>query len=252
MNFVFFTKKYKNMLYKILIIFSFIAISCVCQKELSDKDEYFSREILDKYDEYTLLEEYEKVCNYDNLILLSNEETVKQKIVLNNEAKTKNCVPDNKSFLSVLENGWFELANFIIKDIFFPKLVDPSQILLSYTNKNESKIKVFLQFMNNYGKTSNIDVKYLFENFDEKINFSVVLPDASYSPESISIFCYKDLFKINSVFKSKGKLFRINVSKKLYDHVTGKCEHTFNSFSNQIEVKFDKLNKMKKWERLFN
>lgn len=234
------------------LIITLLLIILTNTDEIIDKNEdYFSKEILEKFSEYTPLEEYKQVCNYESLITSSDEETIKDKMVQNTSANTKNCVPDGKSLAAVLENGWNNLAEFIIKDIYFPKLIDPSQTIITFSNKNESKLKSLVQFVNLFSNSANLSPKYNHENFDDKIKFNIVLPDASYVPEYISIFCYKDSFKINSVFKSRNKIFRIYESKQFYDSISGDCEYNFNSFNNQIELSLKKLNKMKKWDKLF-
>jgi len=240
-----------EMLKKFTALFIFFTILINCDEIIDRNEDYFSSEILEKFAEYTPVEEYKQVCNYESMIITSDEETIKNKIISNSAPNTKNCVPDSKSFIAILENGWSNLSEFIIKDIYFPKLVDPSQIVISFINKSDSKLKSLVHYVNEYSESTDISPKFNFENFDDKITFNIVLPDGSYILEYISIFCYKDAFKINSVFKSKNKLFRINLSKQFYDLISGDCDYTFNSFNNQIEFSFKKMNKMKKWDKLF-
>lgn len=233
-------------------LFALILLILTNSEEIIDKNEdYFPKEILEKYSEYTPLEEYKQVCNYENILLSFDEELMKEKIIQNTSANSKNCVPDAKSLAAILENGWNKLAEFIIKDVYFPKLIDPSQSIITFSGKSESKLKSLVQFVNLFSNSANLVPKFNHENFDDKIKFNIVLPDASYSPEYISVFCYKDSFKINAVFKSRNKTYRLSESKQFYDFILGDCEHNFNSFNNQIEFSLKKLNKMKKWEKLF-
>lgn len=239
----------KNKIIRIILIIILSSELIQSFKSQDTEENYFSEEIKEKYGEYTLLEDHDKTCNYENLINSSNEENIKNKITEN--SISKNCVPDIKSFVSILENGWKELAEYLVTEIYLQKMVDPSQTILSYTNKSDTKLKYLVQFVNEFSKSTKLIPKYTYENFDDKIKFNVVLPDASYNPEYVSVFCYKDSFKINSILKTKNKIFRIYESKQFYDQIVGDCEYTFNSFSNQLELSFNKLNKMKKWEKLF-
>jgi hypothetical protein len=224
-----------------------LLIMLINSDEIMEKNEdYFPKDILEKYAEYIPLEEYQQVCNYENNIVSSAEETIKEKIIQNISQNTKNCVPDGKSLVAILENGWNNLAEFIIKDIYFPKLIDPSQLILTFSSKSELKLKSLVQFINMFSNSATLSPKYTYENFDDKIKFNIVLPDASYIPDYISIFCYKDSFKINSIFKYRSKVYRINESKQFYDSISGECEYNFNSFNNQIELSFKKLNIMNK------
>lgn len=234
-----------------LVIALFLIILTNSDEIIDKNEDYFPKDILEKYAEYTPLEEYKLVCNYENVIVSNSEESIREKIIQNLSQEKKNCVPDGKSLSAILENGWNNLAEFIIKEIYLPKLVDPTQTIMTFTSKSESKLKSLVQFINLLSNSIEITPKYNYENFDDKIKFNIVLPDASYVPEYISIFCYKDSFKINSVFKSRNKVYRINEQKQFYDFVSGECEYNFNSFNNQIELSFKKLNKMKKWDKLF-
>lgn len=235
-----------------LFIVMYFSLSFVKNQEINIENEnYFSPDILEKYAEYVLLEEYTNTCNYEKFIDYADESSLKEKIVFNLSEKNKNCVPDSKSLIAMLENGWKELIEFLIKEVYFPKMVDASQTIMSYINKSQSKLRSLVQFLKEYSKSNNLLPEYNYENFDDRIKFTIAFPDASYVPEYISIFCYKDSFKINSIVKSKNKLFRLNESKSFFDKVTGECEHTFNSFNNQIEISVKKLNKLKKWDKLF-
>ena len=59
------------------------------------------------------------------------------------------------------------------------------------------------------------------------------------------------MFKLNAVFKTRNKIYKVSDSKTLYDHIDGDCTHSFNHYTHQVDIKFNKLNKYKRWENLF-
>jgi len=217
---------------------------------------YFPPEILEKFAEYTQLDELEnsQICNYEKFIANYKEDFVKEKIVQNFKnaySEKKNCVPDNKSLVAILENGWVNLSEFLIKEIYLPKNIDPSNIVIGYINSSQSKLKSISEKIKDSSKSKKLNVKFSFENFDESIKMNIIFPDASYVPEYTSIFCYKDSFKVNAIVKSRNNSFKLNESKKFFAEIVGNCQYIFNSFSNSIEITFEKAKKLKKWEKLF-
>jgi hypothetical protein len=215
---------------------------------------YFPKEILEKYAEYTILDDLDssKVCNYEKYVSSLKEDLVKEKIISNfKKGEQVNCVPDSKSLIAILENGWIDLTEYLIKEIYLPQNIDPSIVVIGYINSSQSKLKSLSQVLKDFSQSKKLQVKFTYDNFDEYIKMYIVFPDASYTPESISIFCYKDSFKITSIVKSRNKIFKLNENKKFFDEIIGNCQFTFNSFNNSIEITFDKAKKLKKWEKLF-
>lgn len=215
---------------------------------------FFSKEILEKYAEYTILDELEssKVCNYEKYIGNYLEEFVKEKIYNNfKKENDEHCVPDSKTLVAIMENGWMGLTEYIIREIYLPKNIDPSIVVIGYINSSQSKLKSLTQVLNEFSKSKKLQIKYSYENHDDYIKMNIVFPDAGYVPENISMFCYKDSFKVSSVVKSRNKIFKLDENKKFFDEIAGNCQFSFNSFTNSIEITFDKARKLKKWEKLF-
>lgn len=219
-----------------------------------DEKPYFSEEILAKYAEYTQLEDLDKkqTCNYEMHCKNYDEERTKSAIKNHLKNSDKNfCVPDSKSLTAILENGWKNLSEYLIKEVYLPKNIDPSIVVHGYINSSHSKLKTISQVLKDFRNSKNLKIKFIFENYENSIKANMVFPDASYTPEYLSIFCFKDSLKINGIIKSRNRVFKIEENKRLYDEIEGSCKHVFNSFTNSVEINFDKLKKLKKWERLF-
>lgn len=208
---------------------------------------YFLDEILEKYAEYETLEEIPsyKTCNYETQIHDYKQEYVLDKI------KLANCIPDSKTFSLSLEIGYHELAKYLVKELYLPKFIDPTQTLYSYINQNEGKLNSIKTFVESLQMATKLNLDYTFENFDNSIKFYITLPDPTYVLEYFTVFCYKDMFCINAIFKHKNKVFKINDNKLLYDLIEAECENTYNYFEYRFEISFNKVSKFKKWEKLF-
>ena len=220
----------------------------VIENNTQNKNEtYFPPEILKEYAEYETLEELDntKTCNYENMIDQYNENYVITKI------KQKNCIPDAKTLNMVLETGWEELAQYLVKEVYLAQHIDPTSTIYTFIRNNESKMKTIKNLISDYTKFDKIPINYKFENLDNSVKLLIKLPDPTYAPEYFSIFCQKDLFKLHAIFKSRNKIIRMVDSKTLYDHMEGECQYNFNYFEHQIEVSFNKLSKLKVWDRLF-
>jgi hypothetical protein len=212
----------------------------------STNDNYLPNELFDNYLEYAALEEYtNNTCNLESFIENNSKLSVLKKV---DEIK---CIPDYKTFASILENGWTEVAEKLIKNIYLDKKIDPINTLYTYINKIEGKINYFEQSETEQEIHEKLKIGYEFENLDNSINFKVKIPDFSFVLEHYSVFCYKDMFKLHAVFRARNKLYKIQESKQFFDLVDGECEHNYDSFSGTMNMSLNKVNKYKKWGELF-
>jgi hypothetical protein len=207
-------------------------------------ESFFPQEVLEKYDEYITLEDYEKACNIENMIKSNDEMFVRSKL-LNSE-----CIPDCKSLTAVLENGWYEIAKILVTEVYLKQKIDPTSTLYNYYNKEESKLNKLKTLFADI-KYETLNPQYSFVNFDNSVKLIMKLPDASFIAEYVSIYCYKDMFKINAIFKSRNKLYKHADQKILYDSIVNDCETNFNSYENHLEISMEKQNKLKIWEKAF-
>lgn len=213
---------------------------------LNSTSDYLPTELLETYQEYTALEDYtNNTCNIENFIEGNPKPAVIKRI---QEIK---CVPDFKSFAAILENGWTDVAEIMIQNIYLNKKIDPTHTLYTHINKNEAKIKYLQQLDSELETYEKLRVSYEFENYDNDIKFKIKIPDQSYVLEHYSIFCYKDMFKLHAVFRSRNKFYKLEESKQFFDIVDGDCEHSYDSFSGIMNISFNKVNKYKKWVELF-
>jgi hypothetical protein len=207
-------------------------------------DKYLPDELFEKYHEYSILEEYNNTCNLENSIENQPHEKVQQRI------KEGKCVPDYKSFMAILENGKLDIGKDLVLNYYLANSIDPTIPLYSTINKYENKAK-YLDNLNLEHKFERVKLIYDYEDKDTAINFKAKLPDESYVLESYSIFCYKDMFKLNATFRNRNKIYKVTDAHTFYDQIEGDCEHSYNQFTSQFEVKMDKLNNYKRWETLF-
>lgn len=205
----------------------------------------FTPEILNEYAEYKVLEEYNPTCNFESQIVTFSEKDMLNKI------KSTKCIPDNKSLVAILEAGWTSVAEYLIKDVYLKQHIDPSSTLNIYLMKNEGQMKKMKSMLDTLPTSEPLKLVYSFEDFENIVKFNAKLPDSTYIPEYISLFCYKDMFKVFAIFKSKNKFYSVRDSKKFSSTIEDDCYHNYNSFSNQIEISINKAQKLKKWDRLF-
>lgn len=207
---------------------------------------YIDEEILKHYAYYTTLEEYQNdTCYLEPQIEAYTEDVITKRI------KDSGCIPDSKSLSAILELGWEKLAEYLVKDVYLANMIDPSSIMYSYLYKNEGKIKYLRNLIVDVTKMDKLDLTYSFENYDNVVKFYGKLPDASYSVEYFSVFCYKDMLQIHAIFKARNKIYRLKDSRTLYDEMENECEYNYNSFDAQFEFSLNKVKQMKKWEKLF-
>jgi hypothetical protein len=202
-------------------------------------------ELYENYQAYHLLEEYNKTCSFEKVFDSFTEQKLKERII------RENCIPNFKTFQNILENGWVSLYEYLVQEIYLPKLIDPTSAVYTYLKRYETQSNRFKYFLNDTSAYEEIQPNYIFENFENKIGLTIPLPDASFVLEHLSLYCYKDLLKIKGIFKSRHKLYKILESNYLFDMVDGDCEYNYNSFNHKIEISFNKLNKLKKWTSLF-
>jgi hypothetical protein len=107
-----------------------------------------------------------------------------------------NCVPSQKTFIKILEAGWSELSGFIVKEIYLPKLIDPTHTLYTYIKKYETQVSKFKYLLDDITNYENYAANYKFENFDTYVKLFVKLPYPIFVVEYLSFYCYKDLLKI--------------------------------------------------------
>lgn len=241
--------------YKLVIFLLYLAI-CLCkdnssaqmnstQETKNSTDPFFPKEVLDNYAEYMSLDEVKtNLCNLENQMENYDEASFLRKI------KILNCIPNPKTLATILDAGWYNVTEYLIKEVYLPNYIDPVSIVYTYAHKTESKLKSMLHLLEN-AKYESLPLVYTFENFDNTIKFKIKLPDASFVSEYISILCYKDMFKLNATFKSRHKLYKLKDTKRFFDLVQGECEYTYNNFENVVQLSFTKVNKFKKWDRLF-
>jgi hypothetical protein len=203
-------------------------------------------EILKDYAEYKVLEELsaEQTCSMEHNFQMYDENKIVEKI------KKDPCIVNSKTFSLILEAGWLNAARHLVQEIYLVKYIDPSHTLYTYINKyesNSSKLKNLL-YENISGE---LKTNYSFENSENSVRVIVKLPDSSFNVEYLSVYCYKDLMKINGIFKTRNKLFKIVDSKYFFDLIEGDCQHNFNSYNGEIEIDFQKKNKLKVWNSLF-
>ena len=203
-------------------------------------------EVYLKYSEYQILEDYNKTCAYEHIFDSFNEKKLEEMI------RKDNCIPNIKTLQSILEAGWLNLAEYLVSEVYLPKQIDPTNAIYSYLKKYESQAGKLKYLLNDSSlKYDNLLAAFSYENFQNSIKITIPLPDASFVVEYLSVYCYKDMFKIRGIFKAKHKIFKMNESKKLYDMTEAECEYNYNSFNHKIEITFDKLNKIKVWNTLF-
>jgi hypothetical protein len=234
-----------------LYVLLFIIILTFCKKNKSitlyfnsTNNNYLPKELFENYLEYTSLEEYtNNTCNLESFIENNPMLSVLKKIEENK------CIPDYKSLAAILENGWTEIAENLIKNIYLSKNIDPTQTLYTYINKNDAKIKHLQQLESEEEIYEKLKITYEFENFDNSIKVKIKIPD--YILDHYSLFCYKDMFKLHAVFRDRSKHFKVEESRQFFDFIDGECEHSYDSFSTIINISFNKVNKYKKWRELF-
>ena len=238
----------KNLSFLILcVVFSNIIATLSHNVEDSKKnslESFFPKEILDKFDEYVSLEDYDKACNLENMIKTNNENIVRTKLL------NSDCIPNSKTLNAVLENGWFEIARDLVKEVYLKMKIDPTSALYNFYNKEEGKFNKLKTLISDV-KYETLKPQYDFINFDNSIKLLLKLPDASFIAEYVSVYCYKDMLKINAIFRSKNKFYKHTDKKILYDTIVNDCETNFNSFENNLEITIEKQNKLKKWEKIF-
>jgi hypothetical protein len=217
-------------------------------KSFLSEEAYLPDEILENYSEYVQLEDFQNTCSIEKQIAEYGEEKLKEYIL------NQKCIPDLKSFNLILEEGWQELINFIVQDIYLPNLIDPSQPLYVYFNKNLSNIKVFNNLIVDFNSMKNMSVVYSHEvKSDDTIQIKAKIANHNYVPLYTNVFCYKDMLIVTAVFKNKqNQLFRLYDVKHLYDTMSSKeCNFSYNYFNFSFEITFQKENKFKVWEKLF-
>jgi hypothetical protein len=203
------------------------------------------KEVSDNFAEYEALEERKETCNFESQIETMDEDQITRKI------KQAGCVPDHKTLSSILDAGWTTLANYIIKEIYLPNFIDPSQSIYAYIHKNESKLKNIQSLTQNFSIYESIIPQYSYENLDNIVKVSIKLPDPTFSPEYYSLYCFKDMLKLNGIFKNRQKSFKIIEKKTFFSQIEGECEYSYNYFSHQFELTLVKAQKFKKWDKLF-
>jgi hypothetical protein len=213
------------------------------QKNLQNFD--LPKEILEEYSEYQNLEDYNNTCTYENYIDNYNEKTLSESI------RAKNCIPNYKTFQLILDAGWFNLTEHLVKNIYLPQLIDPSHTMYTYLKKFESQSGKLKHLLADTTKYEKLPINYAYENFENSIKISIPLPDPSFNVEYLSVYCYKDLFKINAIFKARNKFVKFSDSKKLFDFIDGDCESNYNNYNQKLEITFNKVSKLKKWTTLF-
>lgn len=213
------------------------------QKELQNYD--LPKEIYEEFAEYQSLEDYNNTCSYENYFEIYNEKTLSDSI------RAKNCTPNYKTFHHILEAGWFNLVEHLVKNIYLPQLIDPSHTMYTYLKKFESQSGKLKHLLEDTSKYEKLPLNYAYENFENSIKISIPLPDPSLNVEYLSVFCFKDLFKINAIFKARNKYVKFSDSKKLFDLIDGDCESNYNNYNQKLEITFNKVNKLKKWTSLF-
>lgn len=217
----------------------------VTSKNITAEAYTLPKEILEHYAEYHTLEEFNNTCTYETIFNGFTEKKLEEKI------KRDNCIPNSKTLALILEAGWYNLTKFLVEEVYLKKAVDPTNIIFTYVRQFEnsaSKLKFLLGDLISYATLS---PSYSYDNFDNNVKILIHIPDQSYILEYLSIYCYKDLFKVNSIFRSRNKFYRLVDSKNLFDIVDGECDYSYNSFSHQVEINIIKKNKLKKWTSLF-
>ena len=224
-------------------IFLFLLINIVF-----GQNAYLPDDVLDNFAEYVQLEDFRNTCSIEKQIAQYDEFKLKEYIL------KEKCIPDLKSFNLILQEGWQNLINFIVQEIYLSNMIDPSQPLYVYFNKNKSTIKVINNLVTDFTLMKNLSLIYSFEEKSEdKVNIKANVPFYNYVPLYTNIFCFKDMLIISAIFKNKQKqLFRIHETKILYDLISNKeCTFVYNYFTNSFEISFQKENKFKVWENLF-
>jgi len=217
-------------------------------KSYLSEEAYLPDEVLENYSEYVQLEDFQNTCSIEKQIAEYSQEKLKEYIL------SQKCIPDLKSFNLILEEGWQDLINFIVQDIYLPNLIDPSQPLYVYFNKNLSTIKVLSNLIVDFNSMKNMSLVYSYEEkSDDTIEIKAKIPNYTYVPLYTNVFCYKDMLIITAVFKNKqNQLFRLYDVKYLYDTMRSKeCTFSYNYFNFSFEISFQKENKFKVWEKLF-
>jgi hypothetical protein len=217
-------------------------------KSYLSEEAYLPDEVLENYLEYVQLEDFQNTCSIEKQIAEYSQEKLKEYIL------GQKCIPDLKSFNLILEEGWQDLINFIVQDIYLPNLIDPSQPLYVYFNKNLSTIKGLRKQIVDFNSMKNMSLVYSYEEkSDETIEVKAKIPNYTYVPLYTNVFCYKDMLIITAIFKNKqNQLFRLYDVKYLYDTMSSKeCTFSYNYFNFSFEINFQKENKFKVWEKLF-
>jgi hypothetical protein len=236
---------------KVLLVFSLLFIAygkrnnTVILYTNGTSDKYLPDELFENYQEYTVLEENNNTCNIESFVDSQPLEKVKLRI------SQSNCIPDHKSFAAILDNGWLGLSKDLVVNQYLENLIDPTSALYRYIGKHETKIKYVESF---YAPDQNFEklvLKYDFDNADNTILFRAKMPDEGYVLEHYSVFCYKDMFKLNAVVRRRNKLYKVSDSRTFYDLIEGDCEHSHKKFTYQVEINLNKLNKYKRWATLF-
>lgn len=213
-------------------------------KEPFYKDPNFFPSSIEKdFSFYHSLSEIEGTCDLRNSF-----ENYPKNILLT--LKERKCIPSSSSFIFLLEEGHLEEAKSVIKQVLLNE-IDPSNELKTWLSQKESKVKYIQSLLEEGGnKRKALQGKYSFINYDNYIKFIVKLDD-NYLSDKLNIFCYKDMITIKANFYlSKGE-FLFSDRKRLFDEVE-LCEFNYNQFNKEIEVTMMKVNKMKKWDSLFN
>lgn len=206
---------------------------------------FFPQEIIENFQEYKVLEEIEGTCNFEKFIKQNSKQTIFDKL------KSSACLPDANTFKLILGLGWEDLIKYVVQEVYLPQSIDPTNVLYNFINKNEATSRSLKNLLGDLSRSSTLPFTYTYRNFENSVQFVVKLPDPSYVPEYMSIFCHNDMLKLNCVFKSRSKIYRLVETKFFFDQVEGGCEKSYNYFEHQIEISLYKLNKYKTWDKLF-
>jgi hypothetical protein len=206
---------------------------------------YLPDGLFEAYHEYTILEEHEEACNIESYVDSQPLDKVKTKIV------DSRCFPHSKSFTAILENGWYDLAKDLVVNSYLKNSIDPTAPLYTQIHKHEAKVKYIESMTKPNLKYEKLNLIFDFENFDNTISFRAKLPDEGYVLEHYSVFCYKDMFKLNAVLNVRNKIYKVSDTRTFYDLIEGDCEHKENKKTFHIDVTFKKMNKYKRWPTLF-
>lgn len=212
-------------------------------KEPFYKDpDFFPKSITDEYASYTSLSSHEETCDLLN-VFITYPDLIKEKV------KETRCVPNTKTLLFLLDEGYADEVTYLIENVYLPNEVDPSEVVKSWI----SKIETLKKHVNQYKSSINykpISHKYGFINKDDSVLLVIKLNEIDYVAEKIDVYCNRNLLVVNLIFQKKGEMYSIIEEKRLYDEVED-CQSNFNSFTSEVEVTMKKKHKLKKWDTLF-